>query len=197
MDKSRPTSRYLRILRRLRHETGKFRPLPRLRLFSALARLLPSNAFSTLRTHLYRAAGLQIARGVAILGPMKLIGDGDIRTRLFIEEGTVIAPDVVLVLDAEIHIGKNVSLGPGASLYTATHTIGFGSRRMTFKVIGKPITIEAGSWVGMQSIVLAGVTVGQGCVISAGSVVTQSVPPNTLVMGNPAAVVQNLPFGNR
>ncbi len=49
----------------------------------------------------------------------------------------------------------------------------------------------------MGSMVLAGVTVGRGCVVSAGSVVTQDAPPNTLVQGNPAVVAQNLPFGNR
>ena len=61
----------------------------------------------------------------------------------------------------------------------------------------KPIVVEDGVWVGMHSLILPGVTLGRGCVVSAGSVVAQDVPPNTLVAGNPATVQQNLPFGNR
>jgi maltose O-acetyltransferase len=61
----------------------------------------------------------------------------------------------------------------------------------------KPIVIEDGVWVGMNSLILPGVTLGHGAVISAGSVVTSNVPPDTLVAGNPAAVKDSLPFGNR
>lgn len=183
--------------RKLRREAGGFRPLVRLRLFSALASLLPDNAFNGLRTRLYRAGGLRIAPRVSILGPLRLVGDGDIRTRLTLEEGCTIAPRVTFGLDAEITVGKNASLGPGVIVYTATHAIGFGSRRMTPAATPRPIRIDEGAWVGMGSMVLAGVTVGRGCVVSAGSVVTQDAPPNTLVQGNPAVVAQNLPFGNR
>ena len=186
-----------RLKRKLRQETGGFRVLPRLRFFSALAGLLPDNAFTVLRTRLYRTAGLNIGPRVSILGSLRLIGEGDIRARLTIEEGCVIAPHVTFGLDAQITVEKNASLGPGVVLYTATHPIGFGSRRMSHTVSARPIRIEAGAWVGLDSIVLAGVTIGAGCVVSAGSVVTQDTPPHTLVQGNPATVAQKLPFGNR
>lgn len=186
-----------RLPRKLRHDMGGFRPLVRLRFFNALARLLPDNTFSSLRTSLYRTAGFKIGPQVSILGPLRFIGDGDIRTRLTIEEGCIIAPNVTLGLDAPITLGKNVSLSPGVVLSTATHPIGFGSRRMSFHTDARPVQVESGAWVGMGSLVLAGVTIGAGCVVSAGSVVTQSTPPHTLVQGNPAAVVQKLPFGNR
>lgn len=176
---------------------GKTRPNPRLALLGRIARLLPPNTFSSLRARLYRKAGVRIAPGAAILGAMDLLGDGDFAARLQIAEGCVVSPRTTFGLDAEIVLEKNVALGPGVSLYTATHAIGFGSRRMNPVVTSKPIRIEEGAWVGLQSIVLAGVTIGRGSVVSAGSVVTQDVPPNTLVMGNPAVVVQNLPFGNR
>lgn len=181
----------------LRRDMGKSRHSPRLQILGRAARLLPPNTFSSLRARLYRMAGVQIAPGAAILGALELLGDGDIAPRLQIAEGVVVSPRVTLGLDADIVLEKNVALGPGVSLYTATHAIGFGSRRMNLKVTAKPIRIEEGAWVGLQSIVLAGVTIGRGSVVSAGSVVTQDVPPNTLVVGNPAVVVQNLPFGNR
>jgi len=109
----------------------------------------------------------------------------------------VIAPGVTLGLDADIFLGRNVSLSPGVVLYTATHPIGFGSQRMLPYTDPKPIVIEDGVWVGMQSLILPGVTVGRGSVVSAGAVVATSVPPDTLVAGNPATVRDSLPFGDR
>jgi acetyltransferase-like isoleucine patch superfamily enzyme len=55
-----------------------------------------------------------------------------------------------------------------------------------------PVTIEDNVWIGMSSIILKGVTIGEGSIIAAGSVVTKNVPPYTLVGGNPAKVLKGL-----
>lgn len=55
-----------------------------------------------------------------------------------------------------------------------------------------PIIIGNDVWIGCNSVVLRGVTIGEGAIVSAGSVVTQDVPPNTMVAGNPAVVVKQL-----
>lgn len=52
-----------------------------------------------------------------------------------------------------------------------------------------PVVVEDGVWVGAQAIILPGVTLGEGCTVGAGSVVTKSVPPFTIAAGNPARVV--------
>ncbi|VVS91972.1 DapH/DapD/GlmU-related protein [Desulfoluna spongiiphila] len=52
------------------------------------------------------------------------------------------------------------------------------------------ITIEDDVWIGAGAIILAGVTVGKGCVIGAGSVVTKDVPEYCVAAGNPARVVK-------
>jgi acetyltransferase-like isoleucine patch superfamily enzyme len=49
-----------------------------------------------------------------------------------------------------------------------------------------PVTIEDDAFIGMNCLILKGVTIGQGSVIGAGSVVTRDVPPHTVVAGNPA-----------
>ena len=170
---------------------------PRLLLWTFCAKLLPEQSLSYLRCSCYRLAGCSIDRSVTLIGRMTLIGSGQIASRLHIGHGCVIAHGVVFGLDDQITVGKNVSLGPYVKLYTATHPLGFGSRRMTLKIVTKPIVIEEGVWVGMDSLILPGVTLGQGCVVSAGAVVTTSVPPNTLVSGNPATVQKQLPFGDR
>ena len=55
-----------------------------------------------------------------------------------------------------------------------------------------PVRIQSKAWVGFNVSILKGVTVGEGAVIGAGSVVTKDVPPNTIAVGNPAQVVRHL-----
>lgn len=56
----------------------------------------------------------------------------------------------------------------------------------------KPIVLEADVWVGTGAIILGGVTVGEGSIVGAGAVVTKSVPPFSIVAGNPAKVVKKI-----
>ncbi len=60
------------------------------------------------------------------------------------------------------------------------------------KTKSKPIVIEDNVFIGARSIVLKGVTIGFGSVIGAGSVVTQSIPPNVVACGNPARIIKQL-----
>jgi acetyltransferase-like isoleucine patch superfamily enzyme len=117
--------------------------------------------------------------------------------RLHIGRGSIVASGVTLGLDEEITVGQNVSIGPGAALFTATHSLGFGSRRMQLPTVASPICVDDGVWIGMRSLILPGITLGRGSVVSAGAVVMENVPPHTLVRGNPARVVEQLPFGDR
>lgn len=56
----------------------------------------------------------------------------------------------------------------------------------------QPIVIGNNVWIGAQSIVLGGVTIGDNCVIAAGSVVTKNIPANTLAMGSPCRAVREI-----
>ena len=53
-----------------------------------------------------------------------------------------------------------------------------------------PVIIGNNVWIGMNATILKGVTIGENSVVAAGSVVTKSVPPNTVVAGNPAQIVK-------
>lgn len=56
----------------------------------------------------------------------------------------------------------------------------------------QPIHISKGVWIGTNAIILKGVTLGEGAVVGAGSVVTKDVPPYTIVGGNPARIIREL-----
>jgi acetyltransferase-like isoleucine patch superfamily enzyme len=55
-----------------------------------------------------------------------------------------------------------------------------------------PVSIADNVWIGMNAVILKGVSVGENSVVAAGSVVTKPVPANVVVAGNPAVVVKNL-----
>lgn len=60
------------------------------------------------------------------------------------------------------------------------------------KVNSVPIIIKDKSWIGFKSIILKGVTIGEGAVIGAGSVVTKDIPDYTIAAGNPAKIIRPL-----
>ncbi len=85
---------------------------------------------------------------------------------------------------APVSIGSHVFIGPNVQVYTAHHPLDAETRDQH---IGwaEPITIGNHVWIGGGCIILPGVTIGDGAVIGAGSVVTKDIPPKTIALGNP------------
>lgn len=65
------------------------------------------------------------------------------------------------------------------------------------KVRRKKILIKDKAWIGFNSIILKGVTIGEGAIVGAGSVVTKDVPDWTIVGGNPAQIIREIPKEER
>jgi maltose O-acetyltransferase len=167
----------------------------------ALARLisglLPNVASGVIRGRIYRWAGFDIDKGAFLMGNLRLTSAApDFYSKLSIGEGAMLADSITINLDGKVTIGKNVAIAPHVVIYTGSHQIGPGSKRIG-DFTSLPVTIEEGAWVRVGAILVPGVTVGRGAIVAAGAVVLKDVPPNTYVEGNPAQVVRQLPWGYR
>jgi acetyltransferase-like isoleucine patch superfamily enzyme len=120
-------------------------------------------------------------------------------------------------LDAEgpvIHIGdrarmnqasitavEHVSIGEGVDMargvYISDHMHGFDDPRLPIRdqplTRVAPVHIGAGAWLGQNVVVMPGVTIGEGAVVGANSVVTRDVPARSVAAGAPARVLRHLP----
>jgi len=94
--------------------------------------------------------------------------------------------------DVLVKIGKNVDIGPRCVIVTGTHEIGDSTHRAG-EGKSQSIIIGGGTWIGAHSTILGGVSIGQGCVIAAGSLVSENIDDNCLVAGVPARVIRKLP----
>ena len=92
---------------------------------------------------------------------------------------------------AAITIGDNVALGQSVMILTNSHELGPSESRAG-SVIGLPVSIGDGAWVGARTTVLPGVTIGPGAIVAAGSVVNRHVEADTMVAGVPARLVRHL-----
>ncbi|RTE07975.1 acyltransferase [Paenibacillus whitsoniae] len=135
--------------------------------------------------------------------------DGCIKigNRSFINGGTR------LISRTQITIGNDVTIAWGCTIYDHdSHSLNWEARVEDMKqqladyrsgnnmvlnknwdtVNSKPITIEDKVWIGFDSVILKGVTIGEGAVVGAKSVVTKDVEPWTVVAGNPARVIKRI-----
>lgn len=122
-----------------------------------------------------------------------------IGSRVFIGGGTL------LIAAQEIDIGDDVLIAWGVTIVDHNaHSISFSKRKddlSNFRlgrskvwndVTIAPVRICDKAWIGFNSIVLKGVTIGEGAVVGAGSVVSSDVPPWVVVAGNPARIVRHI-----
>lgn len=86
----------------------------------------------------------------------------------------------------QIKTGSDVSIGPEASILT----LGHDPQSSEFADKGGDVIIGDRAWIAYRAIILPGVTIGEGAVVGAGSVVTKNVEPYTIVAGNPARLIK-------
>jgi len=107
-----------------------------------------------------------------------------------------IADDFIIVEELggtdQVSLGDRVSIAPRVTLVTSSHANNSRIRAVA-PVARGPVTIEEDAWIGAGAVILPGVRIGRGAVVGANSVVTEDVPPLTVVAGLPARPIRQLP----
>lgn len=99
----------------------------------------------------------------------------------------------VVSAHSSVKVGNNVLIGSGALITDSdAHSLDLYKRREGEGGVSVPVVIEDDVFIGARAIVLKGVTIGRGAVVGAGAIVSNSVPPFSVVVGNPARVVKTL-----
>lgn len=141
---------------------------------------------ASVRIKLYNMCGMDLKNkhiwaGCTFRGNKVKIGNGT-----WINKGCFFDSD-----SAQIEIGENCGIGMQVLFCTSSHEIGNQNRRAG-KDKKLPIKIREGCWIGARVTILPGVTIGQGCIIAAGSVVTKDCLANGLYAGVPATRKKDL-----
>ena len=115
----------------------------------------------------------------------------DLGFRIKIGRNVTVNQNCTFLDNAPIEIGDNCLIGPDCHFYTPQHPFDYEQRR---KPVEKslPIKIGADTWIGGNVTVCPGVTIGERCIVGAGSVVTHDVESDTMVAGNPARVIRSM-----
>ncbi len=86
-----------------------------------------------------------------------------------------------------IVLEDNAVLGPGVVIFAAGHDYS----SLDLLDISAPVVVGKNAWVGGKTVILPGVTIGEGAVIGAGSVVSKDIPAYCIAVGNPAKVIKD------
>ncbi|KAK2762639.1 hypothetical protein FQN54_000812 [Arachnomyces sp. PD_36] len=112
---------------------------------------------------------------------------------LKIGTGSFINFNCVILDTCLVTIGSRTMFGPNVSIYSGTHPLDPALRNgIKGPESGKEVHIGDDCWICGNVIILPGVTVGKGCTIGAGSVVTKDVPPFHVAAGNPARILRKV-----
>ena len=136
---------------------------------------------------LARILNAPVAEGVTVLSPVYF----DYGNLTKLGRGVFVNHGCYFMDGGGITIGDNTFIGPFTGFYTAAHPTDYARRNQGLEW-AKPIRVGDNCWFGANCSVMPGVTIGNGCVIAAGSVVTTDIPDNSIAAGVPAVVKKKI-----
>jgi acetyltransferase-like isoleucine patch superfamily enzyme len=144
-------------------------------------------AFVSGRAEVEYASDARIGRGCVFssFSKVKIAGPLEMGERVQVASGCFLSVGV-----GGVTIGDDVLIGPNCTIVSNSYRydrLGVPCAQQGTTSAG--VRIGRHAWIGANSVVLDGASIGDGVVVSAGSVVSGTVPPNTVVLGNPARVI--------
>lgn len=138
----------------------------------------------------YRRLGAKLADKVFIAKDVKVIGDFSL---INMKYNSSLTEGCVVIAKEKILIGENTAIAYGVMLLTSSNPRGpLNKMARLYPRKVKPVKIGDNCWIGARAIILPGVTIGDYCVVAAGSVVTKDFPDYSVVGGVPARVIKVL-----
>ena len=138
------------------------------------------------RSFLLRCFGAKVGSGVHVYPGVQIWAPWNLE----LEDGCGIANGAILYSQGKITIGKKAVVSQGAHLVTGTHDYSDAG----FPLITKPIHIGSHAWVATEAFIHPGVTIGEGCVIGARSVVNKDMPDWMVCAGHPCVPLKARKF---
>lgn len=135
-----------------------------------------------LRNFYLRLFGIRLGKGTSIHRRCKFFHEG----KLSVGNNTVINFGCYLDNRRGITIGNNVGIAHNTKIYTLGHDL----NDPQFKTKGAEVTIKDNVFIFSNALIMPGVTIGEGAIVLAGSVVTKDVEPWAIVGGNPAKKIR-------
>lgn len=148
-----------------------------------LVGLIPSHTFRNL---CYRFAGIKLGRGAAIHMGAKFFQPKNIS----VGEGSILGDHIFMDGRATLTIGKQTDIASDVMIYNSEHDLSDPN----FSAVDEPVHIGDYVFIGPRSIILPGVTIGDGAIIAAGAVVTKDIPKGVIAGGVPAKVIGERPL---
>ena len=108
-----------------------------------------------------------------------------------IGRNTSIGAYTMIFSSEKIEIGSDCMLGPFVNIMDSNHGVSREKKMNQQKNITKPVIIRNDVWIGAKTVILPGVTIGEGAVIGAGSIITKDVESYKIVGGNPAKIIKD------
>lgn len=133
-----------------------------------------------------------VGENTTILPPLRC----DYGKQISVGDDVFINYNLTILDVCAVTIGDRTLIGPNVSIYAAGHPIAPEDRATGWEY-GAPVHIGKDVWLGGSCVILAGVTIGDGAVVGACSVVTRDVPPNSIAVGNPARVLRDITQADR
>ena len=112
------------------------------------------------------------------------MGSMDFPSSTQVGAGLAITHGWGIVISPSARIGKNVTLFHGVTIGQRDTIQGQGTRITAYPIIEDEV------WIGPNAVIVGGVIIGQGSKIAAGAFVTESIPPFSVVVGNPGVIVK-------
>lgn len=133
-----------------------------------------------------------IGENTIVLPPLRC----DYGKHIFVGRDGFINYNLTVLDVCHVTIGDRTLIGPNVSIYAAGHPLDPEDRATGWEY-GAEVHIGEDVWIGGSCVILAGVTIGDGAVVGAGSVVTRDIPPRTIAVGNPARVLREIKPSDR